>query len=163
MLSPAANALADALVTLFCAPGSAYAHDDPALHRPRLAFELETGQWLAVTRGAEPLAWASWYRVDDEVLAALQRGEHDGWVREQRYPVLTSGPHCYIASIIVVPGAPRGVYRTVIGLVGACNEDATSLSGSIVRPDGSERFVVRENRGGPDWWRARQNDAHRVH
>lgn len=158
-----AERMVDRLVALFCAPGSAYADDDPAMHRPRLAFEWGTGQWVVMSHGARLLGWASWYRCDDETLAALRRGEQDDWVRERRFPVLTAGPHCYIATIVVRPGAPRLVYRTLIDLVGDVNADAQSLSGHLVRHDGRERYVLRVNRGGPDWWRQRQDDAHRLH
>lgn len=163
MLSPAAEQLVDVLVALLCAPGSAYADDDPAMHRPRLAYEYATGQWVAIASANTLLGWASWYRVDDGVLAALRRGEHDDWVRDKRYPVLTHGPHCYIATMVVRPGAPRSVYRTAFGLVGECNADAQSLSGHMVHRDGRERFVLRVNRGGERWWSARQDESYRVH
>lgn len=150
----------DDLVALFVAPGrGGHAGEDPAVVRPRFAFECSTGQHVTVTDEGVFLGWAAWYRVDDEVLGALRRGEADDWVREKRYPMLTEGPHCYIADVVVAPGAPRCTYRLLIDLVGQLNADAMSLSGHMRKRDGRERFAMRVNHGEPVWWRRRQCEA----
>ena len=156
----AGDRFVDDLVAMFLAPGrGGHAGEDPGVVRPRFAFEYATGQHVTVTDDGVFLGWAAWYRVDDEVLGALRRGEADDWVREKRYPLLTEGPHCYIADIVVAPGAPRSVYRLLIDLVGQYNADAQSLSGHLCKRDGRERFALRINRGEPYWWRRRQTDA----
>lgn len=155
--------MVDCLMALFCAPGSSNEHEDPAIHRPRLRFEWRLGQWcLSMSEDNELLGWASWYRVSDADLESLRRGEQDVWVRRRYYPVLYDGPHCYIATAIVAPGAPFDTYRQLIDDVGALNKDARSLSGNLVKRDGRERFAQRWNDGSEGWWRARQNDWQRT-
>ncbi len=152
------------LVAVFCAPGAAFGDDDPDLHWPRIAFEWETGQhvWVNDDDG-QAAGWGAWYRVDDEVLGALSRGEQDDWIREARYPVLTDGPHCYIADVIVLPDAPRSTYRAVIDRIGELNADAASLSGNLNKRDGRERWAMRVNNGEANWWRRCQSDWRALH
>lgn len=152
------------LVAVFCAPGSAFGDDDVGLHWPRIAFEYETGLHTWVTDDADQLAgWGAWYRVNDEVLGAISRGEQDDWIRAQQYPVLTEGPHCYIADVIVLPGAPRSTYRAVIDQIGEINADAATLSGNLVKRDGYERWAIRFNDGTTNWWRRCQSDWRALH
>lgn len=163
-MSPQDAFIVDHLVSLFCAPGAAFGGADPGLHWPRIAFEWQTGQhtW-ALDENDELAGWGAWYRVDSEVLGALARGEQDDWVRAERFPVLVEGPHCYIADIIVLPGAPRSTYRAVINQIGELNADAETLSGNLNKRDGRERWAVRANDGSPQWWRRCQSDWRVLH
>lgn len=148
----------DRLVAMFVAPGrGAYAGDDPELHRPRIAFEVHLGQCVTVVDGPEFLGWASWFRVDDETLGSIARGEMDDWVRRWYFPDVVSGVHCYIGDVVVAPQAPPTIYRLLIDLVGGCNVNAESLSGHMLKRNGRERFAIRYNDGRPAWWRRRQN------
>jgi hypothetical protein len=153
------EAMVECLVGLLVAPGRGQcAGDDPALHRPRLTFEMQLGQHVTLVDGAEFLGWASWFRVDDETLARLAAGEgEEDWVRARYFPELTRGPHCYIGDAIVAPGAPRTVLRHLVNLVGYHNADALSLSARLCKKDGRIRWAVRYNDGRPAWWLRCQN------
>ncbi len=156
-MTPVEIAIVARLTVWFCRPGGAYADDDPDLHGPRLRFEWRTGQWCwELAPGGDVAGWASWYRVDDETLGGLRRGEQDDWIRARYYPDICHGRHCYVATVIVAPGAPRHLYRALIDRVGALNADAASLAAHVVKRDGRERFAQRINDGSSFWWRRAQ-------
>lgn len=153
----------DLIVAQFCRADGPYAGQED-LHRPRLTFEFNTGQWTMLTSKQYQLwGWMSWYRCNDEVIEALRTGEQDEWIRQGRLAVLTEGPHCYIASSIVTPAAPAGTYRRLFDLVCEANKDAASISAHLIKRDGRSRFMQRFNDGTPDWYEHCQSDWSHQH
>lgn len=148
----------DALVAVYCAPGAAHGADDPGLHWPRIAFSVRSGLYLWVYDGAgQCVGWGSWFRVDLETLEAIRTGDVDDWIRSGRLVDVVHGPHCVIADVVVVPGAPLETYRRVIDEIGARNQAADSLNGQLTKRNGLERWAVRINDGSPFWWRRCQS------
>lgn len=146
------------LVRLFCRAGGPYAGEE-ALHAPRLAFEWKLGQWVIVMGPQSQLwGWMSWYRLDSETLGVFRRGEDDDLIRRRIYPDVVGGEHCWIASTVVTPWAPRATYRALFDLAASHNEDATSIAAMMVTRRDRERFMQRWNDGSPGWWRRYQND-----
>lgn len=152
------QAAIDYLVDLAVGEGGAFAGEDPAMHRPHIAFELNLGQWvmMAGPNDGQLWGWASWYRVDDETLVGLCTRSMEDWIREQIYPDVVLGEHCYIATVIVSPKAPLATYRALINLAGRFNQGATSLCGHLVKRDGRRRFAQRFNDGSEEWWNKSQ-------
>lgn len=149
--------LVELVTELFCRPGSPYHEDGPGLHRPRIACEWDTGQWVMLTAKEGPLwGWMSWYRVSDAALALLRAGEEDRIVRERIMLDVLHGPHCYISTAVVAPWAPEGTYRRLYELVCEANRDAQSICWRLVDRHGRSQWCRRVNDGTADWQRHRR-------
>lgn len=132
-----------AIITGLFLAGPAVAHDDADFHRAHIAWEFRSGQWVMLTDDRDRLlGWLSWYRVDDATLAALR--ELDLAALETRGPserVLTGGPHLYLATVAVVPGAPADAFNLLCRMAARQNPSVESVSWHHRYPDGRSRFV----------------------
>jgi hypothetical protein len=92
------------------------------------------------------LAWASWYRVDDNALALLRDVPHDDIVRNHHLFDPSRGRHVYIATAIVAPWAPKNTYLRLYPLITAANPGAISIASHLVKRDGRVSWHQRFTR-----------------
>lgn len=130
--------LVEQIATLFLRPGYLPRRGDDAINRARIAGEWATGQWVLVTGEDGRLwGWMSWYRVSDDVLALLRDHRAREVIERDRPEELLDGPHCYVATAVVAPWAPRKTYRSLYRLTCAANADAQFVCGHMVKRDGT--------------------------
>ncbi len=132
-----------AIITGLLLAGPLVAHDDADFHRAHIAWEFRSGQWAMLTDdGNRLLGWLSWYRVDDYTLALLRTEDltalFDYAPAEQ---ALTQGPHLYIATVAIVPGAPADTFNRLCRMAATLNPDTASVSWHHRTADGRSRFV----------------------
>lgn len=126
-MQTAEHPLIDTLTALFCREGSRFAGGEEE-QRVHIAWQFQSGQWRMITEGKLLLGWASWFRLSDEALEVFARdGFLDAIAKGQVFD-LTSGPHCYIATAVTAPWAPRNTLRELGIMVSAANRDARTLS-----------------------------------
>lgn len=135
------------LADLFLRSGAGHPayEQDAESHRLRIAAEWRSGQWVMITSRRDRLwGWASYYRVSDEVLALLRHWEIGELVRRgDAVRDLTQGPHLYVATAIVTPGAPRGTYLRLYDLLRDANPDARSWAAHFRSRNGKVRWMHR--------------------
>lgn len=147
-LAPAPPALSGgdrllAIITGLLLSGPLVAHDDADFHRAHIAWEFRSGQWVMLTDDNDALlGWLSWYRVDDYALALLRE---DAMAALFEYApaeqALTQGPHLYIATVAIVPGAPADTFTRLCQMAARLNPDTASVSWHHRTADGRSRFV----------------------
>ena len=144
----APHPLVERIADLFLRPGYLPNREDDAINRARIAGEWQTGQWVLVAgQGDRFWGWMSWYRVSDEVRDLLRCDNARAVLDRARPEELLDGPHCYIATAVVAPSAPRETYRLLYRLTCATNADAQTVCGHMVKRDGR---VLWHQRRPPD-------------
>lgn len=144
-MNDAPHPLLDVLVALFCRPGGA-GEGAAELHRAHIAWELASGQWVAMAAPDGRLwAWASWYLTDADGIARLRAGGMDEVVRSGERIELTRGDRAYVATALVAPWAPAATYRALYRLAaaGAAAMGARSIAGHLRKRDGRVLYHER--------------------
>lgn len=133
----------DTLTALFCREGSGR---PPATYRPRIEWEVESGQWVML-RGEDGglLGWQSWYRVDELVADLVRREGLGGLIAHDVIVDLTTGDHCLVATTVCVPWASRLAPLQLTRLTRARNLDAVCVCSLIEHPNGRRHWATRYN------------------
>lgn len=135
--------------------GGAYAGDDPAFHRVRLAWQLAALPWAGVRtdgalvlgppwpgRGVElaPLAaWVSWMDVAD--VRAWRTWSLDGMVADGRPLPFATGPDLYLFDVAVADAGSSSAVRRLWRALRARRPHARAVGWHRERADGRRRFT----------------------
>lgn len=131
----------DLITALFLA-GPVVRHDDANWHRARIRWEWNSGQWVMEAEGDKLLGWMSYYRVSKEILDRLRPMDLSGIESFGRADQdLTTGPHLYFATALVLPWAPAGTFVRLARLIRGHNPDADTVSWHHRKKDGTARFI----------------------
>jgi hypothetical protein len=147
MGSAAPHPLVEQIADLYLRDGYAPALDGDdwhAAYRARIAAEWQSGQWVMCVGHAERFwGWLSWYRVSDEVFGLIESGALQTLLDRGQPGELLDGPHCYLATFVVAPWAPRLTFRALYRLACAANADAKTICGHFAKRDGRRYWHQR--------------------
>lgn len=119
--------LTNTITSLYLRKGSVFEHDNADVHRVRINWELNSGQWVLLTgENNEVLAWASYYLVDEETAAKLHNAP-DEFVRSGELAQLRDGDVVFIASIVIAPWAEPGIAKELYKLIVSLNPGAKRI------------------------------------
>ena len=122
--------LTNTIASLYLREGSVFANDNEDVHRARINWELNSGQWVLLTgENNALLAWASYYLVDEETANKLHLGA-DELVRNGEMVQLRDGNVVYIATIVIAPWAEPGIAKELYKMIKALNPKADSIAWS---------------------------------
>jgi hypothetical protein len=124
---------------LLCAEGGPFAGEQ-ATHRPRVQWQLRTGQWVIALGHGRLDAWLGYWLVSDSDWNRLVHLSQLDLIRGEPMPCITRGRHLYIADAAAAPGSDPGVLLGLARRVLAIYPEVISISGHRVRPDGSRRW-----------------------
>jgi len=145
-MSPGEEKLIDTLTAFFCCKGSIHEHDNPAIHRARIQFEWQSGQWIMLTDKINNrlFGWISFFLVNEETLKLFDSGEYENYIQKQIPLDLINGEHIYIPTIVVTPWAPNMTYRRLNKMTMELNPEAKSFNAHIRKRNGKIRYVQRK-------------------
>lgn len=143
----AGHPLLEQALDLLCRPWGPFP-GERSEQRPRLAFCLRSGQWVAERDGAGRLhGFLTWERASDmESLAtADEAAVLWGWMPWPRDP---EGHLLYVVDAAVAEQAPPGTALRLVRRAIRASPWAQSICCHRVRADGRRAFRVRALRGG---------------
>ena len=122
--------LTNTITSLYLREGSVFAHDNADVHRVRINWELNSGQWVLLTgENNALLAWASYYLVDEDTANKLNHGA-DELVRNGEMVQLQEGKVVYIATFVIAPWAEPGIAKELYKMIKALNPKADTIAWS---------------------------------